>query len=99
VFDIILFPGHGPDATACPLRLPEHGLARAPPLPYPWGKFHLFTSFTYVSSSGAELLEADGRTYDKLLTAEHKALPDEGHLVAALEWAEPTTAETDLRNS
>jgi predicted nuclease of restriction endonuclease-like (RecB) superfamily len=28
-------------------------------------------------------------TYDKLPAAEQKALPDEGHLVAALEWAEP----------
>ncbi|MDR7083394.1 hypothetical protein J2X01_002688 [Arthrobacter ginsengisoli] len=28
-------------------------------------------------------------TYDKLPPAEQKALPDEGHLVAALEWAEP----------
>jgi hypothetical protein len=31
-------------------------------------------------------------TYDKLPPAEQKALPDEGHLVAALEWAEPDTA-------
>ena len=30
-------------------------------------------------------------TYDKLPPAEQKALPDEGHLVAALEWAEPET--------
>jgi hypothetical protein len=30
-------------------------------------------------------------TYDKLPPAEQKALPDEGHLVAALEWAEPDT--------
>jgi predicted nuclease of restriction endonuclease-like (RecB) superfamily len=28
-------------------------------------------------------------TYDKLPAAEQKALPNEGHLVAALEWAEP----------
>ncbi|WP_455835841.1 hypothetical protein [Pseudarthrobacter siccitolerans] len=28
-------------------------------------------------------------TYDKLPMAEQQALPDEGHLVAALEWAEP----------
>jgi predicted nuclease of restriction endonuclease-like (RecB) superfamily len=28
-------------------------------------------------------------TYDKLPPAEQKALPNEGHLVAALEWAEP----------
>jgi len=28
-------------------------------------------------------------TYDKLPEAEQNALPDEGHLVAALEWAEP----------
>lgn len=28
-------------------------------------------------------------TYDKLPEAEQHALPDEGHLVAALEWAEP----------
>jgi hypothetical protein len=28
-------------------------------------------------------------TYDKLPPAEQQALPDEGHLVAALEWAEP----------
>lgn len=32
-------------------------------------------------------------TYDKLPEAEQQALPDEGHLVAALEWAEPDTAE------
>ncbi|WP_311380885.1 PDDEXK nuclease domain-containing protein [Arthrobacter sp. ISL-28] len=30
-------------------------------------------------------------TYDKLPAAEQKGLPDEGHLVAALEWAEPDT--------
>jgi hypothetical protein len=28
-------------------------------------------------------------TYDKLPAAEQRALPNEGHLVAALEWAEP----------
>lgn len=28
-------------------------------------------------------------TYDKLPTAEQHALPIEGHVVAALEWAEP----------
>jgi len=28
-------------------------------------------------------------TYDKLPAAEQQALPNEGHLVAALEWAEP----------
>lgn len=33
-------------------------------------------------------------TYDKLPAAEQRALPDEGHLVAALEWAEPD-AQTD----
>jgi hypothetical protein len=27
-------------------------------------------------------------TYDKLSASEQQALPDEGHLVAALEWAE-----------
>ncbi|MGO4188517.1 PDDEXK nuclease domain-containing protein [Pseudarthrobacter sp. TAF60_1] len=30
-------------------------------------------------------------TYDKLPPAEQQALPNEGHLVAALEWAEPDT--------
>lgn len=30
-------------------------------------------------------------TYDKLPAAEQRALPNEGHLVAALEWAEPDT--------
>jgi len=29
-------------------------------------------------------------TYDKLPPAEQQALPNEGHIVAALEWAEPT---------
>jgi hypothetical protein len=28
-------------------------------------------------------------TYDKLPASEQKALPNEGHLVAALDWAEP----------
>lgn len=28
-------------------------------------------------------------TYDKLAPAEQQALPDEGHVVVALEWAEP----------
>ncbi|WP_277309302.1 hypothetical protein [Arthrobacter sp. Soil736] len=28
-------------------------------------------------------------TYDQLPPAEQRALPNEGHLVAALEWAEP----------
>lgn len=32
-------------------------------------------------------------TYDKLPAAEQQALPNEGHLVAALEWAEPDIAE------
>lgn len=32
-------------------------------------------------------------TYDKLPEAEQQALPNEGHLVAALEWAEPDTPE------
>ena len=32
-------------------------------------------------------------TYDKLPAAEQKALPNEGHLVAALEWAEPDEGE------
>lgn len=31
-------------------------------------------------------------TYDKLPPAEQQALPNEGHLVAALEWAEPDAA-------
>lgn len=30
-------------------------------------------------------------TYDKLPPAEQQVLPDEGHIVAALEWAEPET--------
>ena len=32
-------------------------------------------------------------TYDKLPAAEQQALPNEGHLVAALEWAEPGEGE------
>ena len=36
-------------------------------------------------------------TYDKLPEAEQQALPNEGHLVAALEWAEPgSTAEETI---
>jgi hypothetical protein len=31
-------------------------------------------------------------TYDKLPAAEQRALPNEGDIVAALEWAEPDTA-------
>lgn len=34
-------------------------------------------------------------TYDKLPAAEQKAHPDEGHLVAALEWAEPDSEVTE----
>jgi predicted nuclease of restriction endonuclease-like (RecB) superfamily len=34
-------------------------------------------------------------TYDKLPEAEQNALPDEGHLVAALEWAEPAPDSED----
>lgn len=34
-------------------------------------------------------------TYDKLPAAERNALPDEGHLVAALEWAGSESAEAD----
>jgi predicted nuclease of restriction endonuclease-like (RecB) superfamily len=34
-------------------------------------------------------------TYDKLPPAEQKALPNEGHLVAALEWAEPDSEVID----
>ena len=33
-------------------------------------------------------------TYDKLPPAEQQALPDEGHIVAALEWAEPGPERT-----
>ncbi|WP_432246091.1 PDDEXK nuclease domain-containing protein (plasmid) [Arthrobacter sp. G.S.26] len=33
-------------------------------------------------------------TYDKLPPAEQQALPDEGHIVAALEWAEPGSEGT-----
>jgi hypothetical protein len=34
--------------------------------------------------------------YDKLPLDEQQALPDEGHLVAALKWAEPDAdAETE----
>lgn len=36
-------------------------------------------------------------TYDKLPEAEQNALPDEGHLVAALEWAEPAPDNEDSR--
>lgn len=32
-------------------------------------------------------------TYDKLPAEEQQALPNEGHLAAALEWAEPDTDE------
>ncbi|WP_142060024.1 YhcG family protein [Pseudarthrobacter sp. B4EP4b] len=35
-------------------------------------------------------------TYDKLPAAEQRALPNEGHLVAALEWVEPDSEGTDL---
>ncbi|GAA1272132.1 hypothetical protein GCM10009589_27730 [Arthrobacter pascens] len=31
----------------------------------------------------------EAATYDKLPEAEQQALPNEAHLVAALEWAEP----------
>jgi hypothetical protein len=34
-------------------------------------------------------------TYDKLPASEQQALPDEGHLVAALEWAEPGSDTED----
>ena len=34
-------------------------------------------------------------TYDKLPPAEQQALPNEGHIVAALEWAEPETGQSD----
>lgn len=34
-------------------------------------------------------------TYDKLPAAEQWSLPDESHLVAALEWAEPVAGEPD----
>jgi predicted nuclease of restriction endonuclease-like (RecB) superfamily len=36
-------------------------------------------------------------TYDKLPEAEQQALPNEGHLVAALEWAEPGPDSEDSR--
>jgi hypothetical protein len=31
-------------------------------------------------------------TYDKLPPTEQQALPNEGHIVAALKWAEPDAA-------
>jgi predicted nuclease of restriction endonuclease-like (RecB) superfamily len=34
-------------------------------------------------------------TYDRLPAAEQRSLPDESHLVAALEWAEPETSQRD----
>jgi predicted nuclease of restriction endonuclease-like (RecB) superfamily len=34
-------------------------------------------------------------TYDRLPPAEQQALPNEGHIVAALEWAEPDTEATE----
>ncbi|WP_286179702.1 hypothetical protein [Arthrobacter sp. ISL-95] len=34
-------------------------------------------------------------TYDKLPAAEQQAPPNEGHLVAALEWAEPEAGQRD----
>jgi hypothetical protein len=34
-------------------------------------------------------------TYDKLPPTEQQALPNEGHIVAALEWAERETAAQD----
>lgn len=34
-------------------------------------------------------------TYDKLPAAEQQSLPDESHLVAALEWAEPEAGQPD----
>ena len=33
-------------------------------------------------------------TYDKLPPSEQQALPNEGHIVAALEWAEPDSEES-----
>lgn len=38
-------------------------------------------------------------TYDKLPLAEQQALPNEGHLVAALEWAEPDSDVSDYGSS
>jgi hypothetical protein len=34
-------------------------------------------------------------TYDKLPPGEQQALPNEGHVVAALEWAEPDSESSN----
>ncbi|WP_454700008.1 PDDEXK nuclease domain-containing protein [Arthrobacter humicola] len=38
-------------------------------------------------------------TYDKLPPGEQQALPDEGHIVAALQWAEPNPNDADSRGA
>lgn len=37
-------------------------------------------------------------TYDKLPPGEQKALPDEGNIVAALQWAEPNSNDANSRS-
>jgi predicted nuclease of restriction endonuclease-like (RecB) superfamily len=48
-------------------------------------------SVRYSLGRSASPMAVAAYTYDKLPAAEQRALPDEGHLVAALEWAEPDT--------
>lgn len=46
-------------------------------------------SVRYTLGRSTSPMAVAAYTYDKLPSAEQQVLPDEGHIVAALEWAEP----------
>ena len=46
-------------------------------------------SVRYILGRSTSQMAVAAYTYDQLPPAEQRALPNEGHLVAALEWAEP----------
>ncbi|MGM9474246.1 PDDEXK nuclease domain-containing protein [Pseudarthrobacter sp. YS3] len=54
-------------------------------------------SVRYSLGRSAPPMAVAAYTYDKLPEAEQQALPDEGYLMAALEWAEPGPGSEDNR--
>jgi hypothetical protein len=54
-------------------------------------------SLRYSLGRSSSPMAVAAYTFDKLPAAEQNALPDERHLVAALEWAEPPLDGDDTR--
>ncbi|WP_442543875.1 hypothetical protein ACSBOX_19095 [Arthrobacter sp. KN11-1C] len=52
-------------------------------------------SVRYTLGRSTSPMAVAAYTYDKLPTAEQQFLPDESHLVAALDWTEPKAVQSD----